>query len=121
MRAYVFADPALARRAGQFVWLELDTEKSKNASVAKRLGIPALPTFFILDPGTEEVALRWVGGATVAQLDRILDDGRTAVARATADRAAPAGAGAKTASRGGRTSAHTFAKARQQPWHDPSH
>jgi|SRR5437870_169285 len=113
MRAYVFADPALARRAGQFVWLELDTEKSKNASVAKRLGIPALPTFFILDPGTEEVALRWVGGATVAQLDRILDDGRTAVARATADRAAPVGAGAKTASGGSGTSAHGSEKANQ--------
>ena len=79
MRAYVFTDPALARHAGRFVWLELDNEKAKNAAVAKRLDVRALPTFFVLDPATEKVALRWVGGATLAQLEKILDDGRLAV------------------------------------------
>src|SRR5262245_22293103 len=81
MRAYVFTDPALARHAGRFVWLELDNEKAKNAPVSKRLDVRALPTFFVLDPATEKVALRWVGGATVAQLEKILDDGRLAVER----------------------------------------
>jgi len=89
MRAYVFTDPALARHAGRFVWLELDNEKAGNASVSKRLGILALPTYFILDPATEEVALRRVGGATVAQLDRILDDGHRAVMRAAKQGPAP--------------------------------
>jgi len=41
--------------------------------------VVALPTMFIIDPATEKVALRWVGGATVPQLKKILDDGRTAV------------------------------------------
>jgi tetratricopeptide (TPR) repeat protein len=90
MRAYVFTDPALARHAGRFVWLELDNEKAKNASVSKRLDVRALPTYFILDPVTEGVALRWVGGATVAQLDRILDDGRLAVKRAAQERSGSA-------------------------------
>ena len=106
MRAYVFTDSALARHAGRFVWLELDNEKAKNASVSKKLGIRALPTYFILDPVTEEVALRWVGGATVSQLDRILDDGRRAVMRgakpgsgATAARTEAAGRGAEQADR----------------------
>ena len=79
MRAYVFTDRALASQAGRFVWLELDTEDPRNAAIRKRLDIPALPTFFIVDPADERVALRWVGGATVAQLKRILDDGAMAV------------------------------------------
>ncbi len=76
----MFTDPALASQAGRFVWLEIDTEKAKNAPVRKRLNIPALPSFFILDPKDERVALRWTGGATVPALIRILDDGRAAVA-----------------------------------------
>lgn len=100
MRAYVFTDSALARHAGRFVWLELDNEKAKNASVSKRLGILALPTYFILDPATEEVALRWVGGASVAQLERILDDGSLAVMRAEKERAAPSAAQTEAAGRG---------------------
>ena len=75
MRAFVFTDETLARHAGQFVWLEIDTEKAKNAPFRERYPIPALPSYFVLDPAAERVALRWVGGATVAQLDRFLDEG----------------------------------------------
>jgi tetratricopeptide (TPR) repeat protein len=80
MQAFVFTDPSLARLAGRFVWLALDTEKPQNAAIRKRLKIPALPTFFVLDPTDERVALRWVGGATAPQLEHILDDGARAVA-----------------------------------------
>jgi tetratricopeptide (TPR) repeat protein len=79
MRAYVFTDRALQRHAGQFVWLSLDVEKAENAVYAKRYGVDALPMFFVLDPKTEKAALRWVGGATVPQLQKILADGLTAV------------------------------------------
>ena len=79
MRAYVFTDKALQRRAGQFVWLSLDVEKAENAVYKKRYGVDALPMFFVLDPKTEKAALRWVGGATVPQLQKILADGLTAV------------------------------------------
>jgi hypothetical protein len=79
MRAFVFTDRSLTRHAGRFVWLEIDTEKKQNAALKKKLGVPALPTYFILDPADESVALRWVGGFTVAQLDRLLDDGVAAV------------------------------------------
>ena len=81
MRAYVFTDAALARHAGQFVWLEMDTEKKENAAFRTKFPVVALPTFFVVDPATEKVALRWVGGATVSQLEGILEDGRIAVAR----------------------------------------
>ena len=78
MRAFVFTDESLGRRAGQFVWLAIDTEKKENAAFKKRFGVDALPTFFVLDSKTESVALRWVGGATLPQLQKLLNDGRRA-------------------------------------------
>ena len=79
MKAYVFTDKALQRHAGQFVWLSLDVEKAQNAPYKKKYGADTLPTFFVVDPKTENVALRWVGGATVPQLQKILADGLVAV------------------------------------------
>src|SRR5262245_32885733 len=80
MRAYVFTDPALASLAGRFVWLDVDIEKPENAAFRKRMQVNVLPTYLVLDPASERSALRWVGGATVPQLTRILDDARVAVA-----------------------------------------
>ncbi len=79
MRAFVFTDKALQRYAGQFVWLSLDVEKAENAPYRKKYATDALPMFFVLDPKTEKAALRWVGGATVPQLQKILADGAAAV------------------------------------------
>jgi tetratricopeptide (TPR) repeat protein len=79
MRAFVLTDESLTRHAGRFVWLELDTEKAVNAAARQKLGVVALPTYFVLDPADEHVALRWVGGATVPQLHRLLEDGAAAV------------------------------------------
>lgn len=90
MRAFVFTDRSLTRHAGRFVWLEIDTEKQQNAAVKKRLGVPALPSYFVMDPVREQVVLRWVGGFTVAQLERILEGGLAAVG----DQADRSGAGA---------------------------
>jgi tetratricopeptide (TPR) repeat protein len=79
MRAFVFTDKALARRAGQFVWLSIDTERQGNAPFLTKFPVEAWPSFFVLDPRTEKAALRWVGGATVRQVEKILDDGRKSV------------------------------------------
>src|SRR5450755_45166 len=79
MRAFGFTDASLGRRAGQFVWLAIDTEKPGNAALTKRLQVEALPMFFILDSKTGAAALRWPGGATVSQVQKFLDDGRRAV------------------------------------------
>ena len=75
MRAYVFTDPALARRAGQFVWLSIDTEKTGNADFQKKYPIKAWPSFYVIDPARETIVLRWVGGATVAELNKFFDEG----------------------------------------------
>ena len=79
MRAYVFTDPALRPVAGRFVWLAIDGEKAQNAALTKRLKIPGYPTFYILDPVTERVALRWVGGMSVDQMQHVLASGEVAV------------------------------------------
>lgn len=99
MRAYVFTDAKLAGQAGRFVWLEIDTEKRENAAFRRQFPPPALPTYFIVDPATEKVALRWVGGATLPQLEKLLDDGRRAVKNtgAVVAKETPAGKSTKNA------------------------
>jgi len=79
MRAYVWTDKSLTRHAGRFVWLSLDMEKAQNATARKQLGVSAFPTFYVVDPSDGHVALRWLGGMSLAQLERILDDGELAV------------------------------------------
>jgi tetratricopeptide (TPR) repeat protein len=79
MRAFVFTDRALERYAGQFVWLAVNTEKPSNAATLAKYPVQVWPSFYVVDPKTETVALRWVGGATVPQLEKILDDGVRAV------------------------------------------
>jgi tetratricopeptide (TPR) repeat protein len=78
MRAFVFTDKALGRQAGRFVWLSINTEKRENAAVLAKYPVQAWPSFYVIDAATEKVALRYVGGATVPQLQRVLDDGAKA-------------------------------------------
>src|SRR5664280_994851 len=78
MRAFVFTDKALGRQAGRFVWLSINTEKRENAAVLAKYPFQASPTLFVIDPVAEKVVLKYVGGATVTQLQRILDDGARA-------------------------------------------
>src|SRR5436309_2866197 len=82
MRAFVFTDESLKSEAGRFVWLDIDTEKRGNAAVRKKFPVAALPTYLIVDPTDEHVVLRWVGGATVPQLHKLLGDALTASAPA---------------------------------------
>jgi tetratricopeptide (TPR) repeat protein len=81
MRAFVFTDEALAKHAGQFVWLSIDTEKSGNAAFSKKYPIKAWPSMYVIDPERETIVLRWVGGATVSQLQKLFAQGEQAVRR----------------------------------------
>lgn len=74
MRAYVFTDKSLERYAGRFVWLSVNTEDAKNAGFLAKYPIPALPTLLVLDPTGTKIVSRYVGGATVGQLKKLLDD-----------------------------------------------
>ena len=89
MRANVYTDKALERYAGRFVWLSLNTEAPESAAFLKRYPIPALPTLLVLDPKKDNVTLRYVGGANVAQIKSMLDDAEQkhrSVMNATADK-----------------------------------
>ncbi len=84
MRAFVFTDKALGRQAGRFVWLSINTEKKENAPVLAKYPVKVWPSFYVIDPATEKIVLRWVGGATVPQMVRVLDDGAKAAAGSSA-------------------------------------
>jgi tetratricopeptide (TPR) repeat protein len=84
MKAFVFTDKKLAGQADKFVWLAIDSENSKNARALKLYPVSALPTFFVVSPGDEKVARRWVGGMNVTQVASFLDEGAS-VARGAGD------------------------------------
>jgi hypothetical protein len=75
MRAFVFTDKALDRYAGRFVWLAVDTENAKNSKFLEKYPVRALPTLFVIDPKRETAVVHYVGGATVPQLTKLLNDG----------------------------------------------
>ncbi len=104
MRAFVFTDARLGKRADEFVWLAMDTENPKNAEAVKKLKPIALPTYFVLDPKDGSVARRWVGGMTLPQLDDFLTEGNNAVGLKNAGVAAmlASGAGEKPIDKGDR-------------------
>jgi tetratricopeptide (TPR) repeat protein len=83
MRAFVFTDAALTRQAGRFVWLSIDTENAVNAGFLRKYPVDVWPSMFVIDSASETAAMRWVGGATTAQLLGILSDGERAVRRAS--------------------------------------
>jgi tetratricopeptide (TPR) repeat protein len=78
MRAFVFTDAALARHAGRFVWLEINTDLPGSAAFQERYPVENWPTLFIIDPREEKALVRFAGSATVPQLERLLEDGERA-------------------------------------------
>lgn len=85
MKAFVFTDEALREHAGRFVWLEIDTEKAENAAFRQQFPVRALPTYLVIEPAREQVVLRWVGGATVAQLVQLFEEAETNFRRVRGD------------------------------------
>ncbi len=81
MRANVFTDRALAKHAGRFVWLAIDGEKAVNAEFRRRYRVPGYPTYYVVDPVNGEVLVRWVGSASVAQLEQLFSEQSAAYTR----------------------------------------
>jgi tetratricopeptide (TPR) repeat protein len=79
MRAYVLPDARLAKLAGRFAWLEIDTEKPHNAAFLEKHPVEVWPTLLVIDPASETVALRWAGTATAAQVEKLVLDGERAL------------------------------------------
>src|SRR5512133_1902526 len=87
MRAYVLPDPRLAKLAGRFVWLDVDTEKPGNSAFVEKFPIDAWPTLLVIDPEREAVLVRWAGTATAKQVERLAIDGERAMKAGRASRA----------------------------------
>ena len=79
LREHVLTRPELARHQGRYVFLAVDTEKERNTGFLEQYPVEAWPTLFIIDSASGAVALKWLGTATVAQLEKLLDDGERAV------------------------------------------
>ena len=107
MRANVLNDAALVKHAGRFVWLSIDTEKSQNEGFLEKFPVDNWPTFYVIDSANEGAAMKWLGTASVPQLEKLFDDGELAVRTssgksadevlALADRAHAEGRGADAA------------------------
>jgi thioredoxin-like negative regulator of GroEL len=78
MKAYVLSDKALARHAGRFVWLEVNTDLTSNAAFQEKYPVEFWPTLYVIDPRQEKALLRFAGSATVAQLEKLFEDGERA-------------------------------------------
>ena len=72
MRAYVLPDARLAKHAGRFVWLSIDTENAKNAGFLAQYPVETWPTFLVLSQRDGRPLLKWLGSATAAQIDDLL-------------------------------------------------
>ncbi|TQF14684.1 thiol reductase thioredoxin [Myxococcus llanfairpwllgwyngyllgogerychwyrndrobwllllantysiliogogogochensis] len=78
MKAYVLSDKSLARHAGRYVWLEVNTDLTQNAAFQEKFPIEFWPTLYVIDPREEKPLLRFAGSATVAQLVKLFEDGERA-------------------------------------------
>jgi len=88
MRATVLNDKALAKQAGRFVWLSIDTEDSKNAAFLEQYPWEAVPTFDVIDPKIEKIAYSWIGAVDLAGLLARFDEAESAFRRTDAVAAA---------------------------------
>ncbi len=77
LRSFVFVDPRVTARAGDFAWLSIDTEKAENAGFVQRFPLDALPTLFVIDPDHETALVKWPGTLTAPELVDLLDDAKT--------------------------------------------
>jgi tetratricopeptide (TPR) repeat protein len=78
MREYVFTDARMKPMVDRFVWLAIDSENGANADFLARFPTSSLPTLWVIDPATEKPSLKWIGAATVAELEGLLDVASTA-------------------------------------------
>jgi predicted negative regulator of RcsB-dependent stress response len=69
----------LSRYAGQFVWLEISYDDSRNREFLARYGATATPTFFVINAQDETVVSMQPGAMSLVELKKFLDRGASAV------------------------------------------
>ncbi len=75
MKETVLHDPKLQAFEDRFVFLAVNTDKVDSAGpFLEKFPMEGWPTLFIVDPVTEKPVLKWVGTATLPQLEALLED-----------------------------------------------
>lgn len=85
LREHVLTRPELADNAGRYVFLSINTEKPTATAFLARYPVENWPTLFVIDSASGSVALKWLGTATVEQLEALFADGEKAVAAAAGE------------------------------------
>ena len=80
LREHVLTRPELARNEARFVFVAINTEKPGAATFLAQYPVENWPTLFVIDSATGKVALKWLGTATVEQLEGLFSDGERAIA-----------------------------------------
>jgi thioredoxin-like negative regulator of GroEL len=75
LQANVLPHPSVAPFAARYVWLAIDTDEPANAGFLQKFPIDTWPTVLVLDPGSETVLARAVGGASTEQFVSLLEHG----------------------------------------------
>jgi thiol-disulfide isomerase/thioredoxin len=75
MQNYVLNDPSLASLGQRVILVELDTDKPENAFFLEQYSVKVWPTFFLIDPNSDEVAGVWPGSASVREFRGFVEDG----------------------------------------------
>jgi len=75
MKREVLSSPGLANMADRFVWLAIDTDREKNASIQTTLPVNSWPTFYIVSSVDESVQARLIGAAPLSQFRDFLARG----------------------------------------------
>jgi len=73
LKSYVLTAPEMRAQADNFVWLSLDSEKDQNAPFFQKFGLSVLPTLWVIDPQTEQIAWKLPGALTAKELTAALD------------------------------------------------
>jgi len=68
-------EPSLVEHAGRFVWLELNLDQPANRAFLTSHQVKFTPTFFVIDPVTEQATATHFGSMSTEELTRFLDAG----------------------------------------------
>ncbi len=74
MKHLVLTDPSLRPLADRVVFADIDTDRPENAAFLERHAMSFWPTFFVIDPASDEVLGLWAGAASAAELREVIQE-----------------------------------------------
>src|SRR5689334_21072962 len=97
MKNFVLSDPALGSLAERVIFVSLDTDRPEAAAFLAKHKVSAWPTFFVIDPATDEVAGYWAGSASLREMRAFVEESLATLAGSATDPVSRAYAAARAA------------------------